>query len=332
MNRKPDLPIGLTIGDPAGIGPEITISLLTKHKDLRSKILVLANAELMALVMKHHNTKIPLNIISDPIKEKLKPSALNVFNIPYQGPIKYDPGHPDIDSGSLALASIKTAITLAQQKVLMAITTNPVSKENIARAGLKNFIGHTEYIANATKTKHFNMIFAGPHGVVGLVTTHLPLQKVAQHITENNIILSIENLNNHPICNINKAPSIAILGLNPHAGENGLLGNEEKNEILPAIRHCQSKGMKVDGPFPADSFWSRGWKTGKYDTVLAMYHDQGLIPVKSGVIGQSVNITIGLPVIRTSVDHGTAFDIAGKGKADIKGLHAAIQYAIKLYR
>jgi 4-hydroxythreonine-4-phosphate dehydrogenase len=212
---------------------------------------------------------------------------------------------------------------------LDAITTCPINKQAMNVAGYL-FPGHTELLAHLTQASTVAMMFLGSKWKVVLVTTHLPLKEVSKWITRDRILTTIrltgEGLRRY--FGVSQ-PRLAVLGLNPHCGEEGLLGEEEKDEIIPAIEEAKSLGMRVEGPFPADSFFDISG-IHPYDAVIAMYHDQGLIPIKIFDFKESVNFTLGLPFIRTSVAHGTAYDIAGKGLADSANLIKAITTAAKL--
>ncbi len=211
----------------------------------------------------------------------------------------------------------------AKKGQLNAIVTLPINKEAIKLAGF-NFPGHTEYLAYSFQVKNFAMMLANQKLKVVLLTTHLPLKEVPEKVKKEAVL--------EKLLLIKRAlPSsrIAVCGLNPHAGEGGLFGREEVEEISPAVEEARSLGIKVFGPFPADTLFGRALR-GEFDVVLAMYHDQGLIPVKLTGFGKSVNVTLGLPVVRTSVDHGTAYDIAGKGIADTGSFREAVKLALEL--
>jgi 4-hydroxythreonine-4-phosphate dehydrogenase len=224
---------------------------------------------------------------------------------------------------------IEEAARWVRNGKLDAMTTCPINKQAIHDAGY-SFLGHTELLAHLAKASLVAMMFVGSKWKVVLVTTHLPLHKVAQWITKERV-LSIIRLTGEGLKKYFgiPRPRVAVLGLNPHAGEKGLLGKEEGKEIIPAIEKARSQGIKVEGPFPADSFFNLSGSS-SFDAVVAMYHDQGLIPIKMFDFQRSVNFTLGLPFIRTSVGHGTAYDIAGKGLADPNNLTNAILLASNL--
>jgi len=248
-------------------------------------------------------------------------SQLNVASLQF--------GKPDRKCGEAMVKYIEEAVQWVQGGKLDAITTCPINKQAINVAGYA-FSGHTELLAHLVQASSVAMMFLGSKWKVVLVTTHLPLKEVSKWITSNRVLSAIrmtdEGLKKY--FGITH-PKIAVLGLNPHCGEEGLLGEEEKMEILPAIEVGRSIGMEVEGPFPADSFFDL---SGRYtfDAVISMYHDQGLIPIKMCDFNEAVNFTLGLPFIRTSVGHGTAYDIAGRGLADPNNLLRAVSMAAKL--
>jgi 4-hydroxythreonine-4-phosphate dehydrogenase len=224
---------------------------------------------------------------------------------------------------------IEEAVRCVRSGKLDAMTTCPINKQAMNSAGY-SFPGHTELLAHLAQASPVAMMFLGSKWKIVLVTTHLPLKDVSRWITANRI-LSTLRLTDEGMKKYfgTTHPKIAVLGLNPHCGEEGLLGEEEKREILPAIEEAKSLGMDVEGPFPSDSFFNLSGRTA-FDAVISMYHDQGLIPIKMFGFKEAVNFTLGLPFIRTSVDHGTAYDIAGRGLADPTNLVTAISTAANL--
>ncbi len=283
------------MGDPAGIGPEVIIKAL-KRPDVShaGRFILIGDAKLLSKCSGQHITKV---------------------NVPWK-----DPGQ-----GSLHF--LDKAIDLIKAGVVDALVTAPLSKERV-HCYAKDFVGHTEYLAKSFGVKHFDMMFIADKMRLTIATRHMPLKEVPAAITKrlvlNSIVLMDETLKNKFRI---KSPKIAVLGLNPHAGENGLLGKEEGRYILPAIQAAQAQGIKVLGPFSADTFFiqERG-----FDGIIAMYHDQGLAPIKGMYFKDLVNFTAGLPFVRTSPVHGTAFDIAGKNKADASSMAAAIKLACAL--
>ena len=240
----------------------------------------------------------------------------------------FPPGVLSAAAGRAAYEAIVSAVNDAQQQIVDAIATAPVNKEAFRLAGLP-WAGHTDLLAHLTGARDVAMLFYSDALRVVLATIHIPLADVPRALTsaslEATIALTAREL---PAFGIER-PRIAVAGLNPHAGENGLFGREEETIIAPAIAKARDRGIAVSGPFPADTIFLRA-RRGEFDVVVACYHDQGLIPVKLTAFGQAVNVTLGLPIVRTSVDHGTAFDIAGKGLADPESMISAVLLAAKL--
>jgi len=243
---------------------------------------------------------------------------------------KFQPGILSADAGKAAYDAIVRAAADAQKGDVSAIATAPVNKEALRLAGFP-WNGHTDLLAHLTGAAHVAMMFYSDELRVVLATVHVPLADVprllTQKVVEDTIALTAREL---PLFD-KVPPRIAVAGLNPHAGEHGLFGREEETAIAPAIACCRARGIDVSGPFPGDTVFVRARK-GEFDVVVACYHDQGLIPVKLAAFGRAVNVTLGLPIIRTSVDHGTAFDIAGKGIADPESMIAAVLLAARLAR
>jgi 4-hydroxythreonine-4-phosphate dehydrogenase len=243
---------------------------------------------------------------------------------------RFAPGVLSAEAGRAAHDAIVRAATDAMRGDVAAVATAPINKEALRLAGLQ-WNGHTDLLAHLTGAKHAAMMFFSDELRVVLATVHVPLADVpallTQSLMEQTIALTAREL---PLFD-KVPPRIAVAGLNPHAGEHGLFGREEETVIAPAIACCRAKGIDVSGPFPADTVFVRARK-GEFDVVVACYHDQGLIPVKLVAFGRAVNVTLGLPIVRTSVDHGTAFDIAGKGVADAESMVAAVLLAARLAR
>jgi 4-hydroxythreonine-4-phosphate dehydrogenase len=244
--------------------------------------------------------------------------------------VTIEPGVLSAEAGKAAYDAIVRATADAQSGVVSAIATAPINKEALRLAGFP-WNGHTDLLAHLTGAKHVAMMFFSDELRVVLATVHVPLADVpkllTQTVLEDTIALTARELPRFGFA----TPRIAVAGLNPHAGEHGLFGREEAIAMAPAIACCRAKGIDVSGPFPGDTVFVRARK-GEFDVVVACYHDQGLIPVKLVAFGRAVNVTLGLPIIRTSVDHGTAFDIAGKGVADADSMIAAILLAARLAR
>jgi len=241
------------------------------------------------------------------------------------------PGQSTKEGGSYALKSLEAATAdLASNKIDVLVTA-PISKENIQRAGF-NFPGHTEYLADLSGGEEALMMMVSDRVKLALVTTHIPLSEVSKHITKDKVLSKITLFNNSlkkDFCLVR--PKIAVLGLNPHAGENGKIGKEENEIISPAINQAKENGIIVMGPYPADGFFGSSLFN-EFDGVLAMYHDQGLAPFKALSFDEGVNYTAGLPIVRTSPDHGTAFDIAGQNKASEHSIRNAIYLAMDVFK
>ncbi|MCK9555459.1 4-hydroxythreonine-4-phosphate dehydrogenase PdxA [bacterium] len=324
MSKKPV--VVFTMGDPSGIGPEICVKAA-----LSKKVLSVCSPVIFGdpLVIEEAGILIgkKIHIISGKLDSAELGKKICVMPaVKHKG--KLEPGIISALSGISAMKCIDVALRYALEGKISGIVTAPINKESIKKAGY-DFPGHTEYLADKTKTKDFAMMLIGGNIRTALVTTHLPLRKVAGRLTVSGIYRKILVLNDGMLKLGFKKPRIAVCALNPHAGEHGRFGSEEQKIIKPAIIKAARKKIDCSGPFPADTVFYFANKK-KYDAVLAMYHDQGLIPVKMLGFDDGVNITLGLPFIRTSPDHGTAFDIAWKNKASSKSMETAAILAAKL--
>jgi 4-hydroxythreonine-4-phosphate dehydrogenase len=243
----------------------------------------------------------------------------------------FQPGVLTAQAGRAAYDAIVRAVADAQAGTVSAVATAPINKEAFRLAGLQ-WTGHTDLLAALTGARHVAMMFHSDALRVVLATVHIPLADVPRALTRGSLEATID-LTARELPRFadagGRAPRIAVAGLNPHAGEHGLFGREEQETILPAVASCRARGVAVEGPFPADTIFVRAVR-GEFDVVVACYHDQGLIPVKLVAFGRAVNVTLGLPIVRTSVDHGTAFDIAGRGVADAGSMIAAVRLAARL--
>ncbi len=327
--------IGITMGDPAGVGPEIIAGALadkTLYEHCRPLVLgdpaILRQAIHSAAVQSVRD--VSLNIIETPARATGRPDTIDLLNTGIEAGAVC-PGRPTLTGGKAMVDSIFKAVALCQERALTAMVTCPISKALMHQTGC-HFDGHTELIAHLTGADHYVMMLAGERLRVALVTIHESLSDVPRLLDreriQHTILLTARALRSD--FGIDD-PRLAVAALNPHAGEGGRFGSEEADIIEPAIRAAQEAGARVHGPFPADTLFYRAL-SGTYDAVIAMYHDQGLIPLKLVHFSDAVNITLGLPIIRTSVDHGTAYDIAGKGMADPSSLKTAIRTAIQLAR
>ncbi len=308
MNKKVN--IGISIGDPSGIGPEVTVKALKRFKKPKDcEIFVFGDKA----VLTKYGSKNKFNLIDSKTIKKLWPK----------------PGVLSKQSGLASLLYLKEAVRFLKKGVINCLVTAPVSKEAISLNNIK-FRGHTEFLAEEFGVKKFVMMFISENLKVSLVTRHIALKEVSPALTKDNISTTI-SLTHYALRNYFKInnPRIAVLGLNPHASEDGLMGNEEGKIIKPAINKLKKIKKNIYGPFPADTVFKRALNR-EFHAVVCMYHDQGLIPFKMLHFGEGVNLTVGLPFIRTSCVHGTAFDIAGKGKADCRSMLRAIELAYQL--
>ena len=324
-----DLPrIAITMGDPAGVGPEIIVKIFqdeSVHEFCHP--LVAGDAACLRKTAVQFTPSVSVRPITSPEEALFIPGTLDVLNlgsVPASLPI----GQPGAEGGKVAIEYIRTAVDLALSQRVDAITTAPINKESIHRAGFA-YPGHTELLAEYTGAENVALMLAGDVLRVVLVTTHVPLDAVKPLITRERVATTLRLTHRWLIDHVTESPRIAVTGFNPHCSDGGIFGEEEKTAIVPAIDTVRGTGIEVVGPFSADALFSR-LELGQYDAVVAMYHDQGMIPVKMANEGTAVNVTLGLPVIRTSVDHGTAFDIAGKGTASPDSLKRALRMAAQL--
>ena len=319
--------IGFTCGDLNGIGLEIVIKTLCDHRILEFCIPVLfANNKSINFYRK---TLPDYNFVFTSCKDlsKLHPKQINVYHC-WEEDVNITPGELNEVGGKYALISLQTACKALKDGFIHCIVTAPIHKKNIQSKEF-NYTGHTPYLKDYFGAKDVVMMMVAENMKVALVTEHLPIAEVAKHITKEAILSKLSIMNQSLVKDfaIDK-PKIAVLGLNPHAGDDGLVGNEEETIIKPAIKEAKNN-MLVYGPFSADAFFAKG-NYEKFDAVLAMYHDQGLIPFKSLSLGEGLNYTAGMTVVRTSPDHGTAFDIAGKGIANHESTMEALFKALEI--
>jgi 4-hydroxythreonine-4-phosphate dehydrogenase len=331
--------IAVTVGEPAGIGPEISIRAAWARRHEVNCVL-LGDAAFLAMTANDIDPGIKLSALSLMAVRNgglphFGPDRISVIDVPLGAHVV--PGKLDKENGRAVLDTLDAAIEGVKAGWFEAVVTAPLQKSTINDAGVK-FSGHTEYFAEKTGTPHVVMMLAGPQAGSGdqlrvaLATTHLPLKDVSAAITQDGLarVLDIIDADLKAKFGI-AAPRILVCGLNPHAGENGYLGREEIDTIIPAIAAAQARGVDARGPYPADTLFQPKYLQDA-DCVLAMYHDQGLPVLKYATFGNGVNITLGLPLIRTSVDHGTALDLAaqGVGKADSGSMEQAISAALAM--
>ena len=321
--------ICITMGDPAGIGPEIILKVLSDPEICKICLpLVLGDYEALSTYNKHGESR-RVQKVNDPSEAKGIPGVIDLMPVSEMKEGSVVPGRPNLEGGQAMVSYIERAVELIQSDKAAAIVTCPISKSLMHEAGYP-FDGHTELLAYLTKTDEYVMMLAGDRLRVALVTIHCALEEVPRKLDETKVYKTIDITARAMAKDFGfSRAKIAVAGLNPHAGESGLFGQEERQHILPAVERARSKGLDVVGPLPADTLFFQA-VSGRYDVVIAMYHDQGLIPLKLLHFSDAVNVTLGLPIIRTSVDHGTAYDIAGKGQADASSLKAAIKMAVEM--
>ncbi|WP_394993886.1 4-hydroxythreonine-4-phosphate dehydrogenase PdxA [Emticicia sp.] len=321
--------IGISIGDFNGIGPEVILKAVGGNRLNKICTPVIYGS---GKVINRYRQLLEIKdwqFFTIQKIEQLNNKQVNLINCMNDQNLEVQPGLITPDGGKLALESLKRAVEDLKMGKIDALVTAPINKHNIQSDEFK-FPGHTEYLAEAFGTKDVLMFMVSDDLKIGVATGHLPLEQVKENINKDLIVRKLEQIKTSLKRDFGiQKPRIAVLGLNPHAGENGLLGNEEKEIINPAIIEFKKKGNIVFGPFPADGFFgTAAWKN--YDAVLAMYHDQGLMPFKMIAFENGVNFTAGLPKVRTSPDHGTAYDIAGKNIADESSMMHAIYTAIDI--
>ena len=322
--------IGITCGDLNGIGIEIILKTFSDNRILEhcTPVIFASNK-----VINFYRKSVPdTNLVWQNIKEinKVNPKQVAIFNC-WEEEVTITPGVLNETGGTYAIKSLIAATTALKQNEIQGMVTAPIHKKNVQSAEF-SFTGHTPFLKSFFGVKDVAMILYSGNFRVALLTEHVPVSEVAGHISREAILskLAILNESLKKDFGITK-PKIAVLGLNPHAGDEGLIGKEEESIIKPAIKEAKQNNLLVTGPFSADAFFARQYQD-RFDAVLAMYHDQGLIPFKAMASGEGVNFTAGLPVVRTSPDHGTAFDIAGKGIADESSLRSAVFECIEIIK
>jgi 4-hydroxythreonine-4-phosphate dehydrogenase len=328
------LPLALTLGEPAGIGPDITFAAWRRRAELGlSPFYILADPNFLRARAEHMASDVPITVVEPSAAVATFAQALPVVDIGVT--ITAKPGQPDNSSAPAAIASIRRAVHDVHTGRAQAVVTNPVAKTILYRSGFAE-PGHTEYLAKLAAemmgiVAQPVMMLWSPELAVVPVTIHLPLREVMTQLTTELITSTGEIVARDLTERFGIArPRLAIAGLNPHAGEDGALGEEDGMVVAPAVARLRAQGIEARGPLPADTLFHAAARA-TYDAVLAMYHDQALIPIKTLAFDHAVNVTLGLPFVRTSPDHGTAFDIAGSGRADPSSLIAALRLARRLY-
>jgi 4-hydroxythreonine-4-phosphate dehydrogenase len=319
--------IAITMGDYNGIAPEVILKSVIQ-RNVQQHVIPLLIGSIDVFEYYARRFRISVNLCE--VDGRSRPSTTGK-TIPVLQPVRFHkpkitPGVVSAEAGNMSGKAIELAVELCRKGIADGIVTGPVSKDAMHRGGYK-YPGQTEMLLKLSKSKRVAMMLAAKNFRVGLATVHYPLKDVSKHLTKKRILEKLSIIRDSLINDFGiPSPKIAMLGLNPHAGENGILGNEEIDVIIPAMKEAKRKKMKVAGPFPADAFFgTHAFKN--YDAIMAMYHDQGLIPLKMHGFDFGVNISAGLSIVRTSPDHGTSFDIAGKGIANPSSMVEAIMLA-----
>lgn len=336
--------LAITMGEPGGVGPEIIAKALNSPEVKRHCTpVVIGDAYVMEVALKLLKLPIKLKIIKSPKESKPDKDSIDIIDMrtiipPHPPSLKGGRGDsfvkifiknkPTAEGGYACASYIKKAVELALDRQVDGIVTAPISKKALKMAGFK-WPGHTEMLSDLTKTKDYAMMLVGEPLRVILVTIHTALKDVPDLITKDRVLKTIRLAKKACDMLEIKNPRIAVAGLNPHAGEEGIFGDEETKKIIPAIKVAMKEGTPVSGPYPPDTIFHKAYK-GDIDIVVCMYHDQGLIPLKMIAFNEGVNVTVGLPFIRTSPDHGTAYDIAWKGIANPSSMIEAIKLAARL--
>lgn len=320
------VPLGITMGDAAGIGPEIVVKCFAQG--LGAPAVVYGDVAAMQRAVTLVGARLTIVPIASPADLPDSADAIGVIQCGPALPADLPAGEVAASAGRVSYEAVCHAIDDARAGRLRAIVTAPLNKASMHAAGV-DFPGHTEILAARTQTADFAMMLANDVLRVLLVTIHVPFAEVIQGITFEAEVRAMTLAHNACRQMGIAAPRVAVAGLNPHAGENGKFGREDIDIIAPAIAHARALGMDASGPWPGDTVFMRA-RQGEFDIVVAQYHDQGLIPVKYLGIDEGVNVTVGLPFVRTSVDHGTAFDIAWRGVADAASLKTAFDLALKM--
>ena len=321
------LPYGVTIGDSSGVGPEILLKAFAAG-ELTWPVVVFGDTEAMRFYNDHLRYGVSLRSIQS--AAGYQPNSLNIIDQKIIEQSEITPGKLNQKAGYAAREYVIAATHAAIAGEIAAMVTLPMNKE-ATRLSDSTFTGHTELIGELCGKDDVTIMLASDDLIVTHVSTHMSLLQ-AIHAAKQARIQTIIELTAHAVANLLPSPRIAVAGLNPHAGENGLFGDEEIKEIIPAVKWAQEKGFPVQGPFPPDTLFYMAVRRKQFDAIVCMYHDQGHVPLKLLDFEGGVNITLGLPIIRTSVDHGTAFDIAGTGVASTHSLIRAIEFADKLAR
>lgn len=327
MKNAENIIVGISIGDLNGIGSEVILKTFddTRMLEMCTPV-IFGNVKVLSFIKKNLNSELQLHGIDH--LDQLVKGKVNVLNV-WKESVEINFGQNDENIGQYAIKSFVAATKAIKEGLVDVLVTAPINKYNIQSDDFK-FPGHTDYLNQQLEGDALMFMVQGDLRV-GLMTDHVPVNEVSKHLTENLIVQKIQTINKSLIqdFSINK-PKIAVLGLNPHAGDNGVIGKEDDQVIRPAIKKLFDKGLLVFGPYSADGFFGSA-QYEKFDAVIAAYHDQGLVPFKTLSFGSGINYTAGLDKIRTSPDHGTAYEIAGKGKADASSFKEAVYLALDIY-
>ena len=329
MNKKAEnIIVGISIGDLNGIGSEVILKTFEDSRMLEMCTpVIFANAKILSFVKKSFTSTVQFHGVDK--LEQILPGKVNVFNLWREG-VDINLGKNDEKIGEYAIKSFVAATKALKEGLIDALVTAPINKYNIQSENFK-FPGHTDYLDQELEGNAL-MMMVQDNLRVGLLTDHVPLNEVSSHLTEELIVRKIETIRKSLVQDFSIVkPKIAVLGLNPHSGDGGVIGKEEDLILKPALKKIFDSGTMVFGPFSADGFFGSG-QYEKYDAIVATYHDQGLIPFKTLSFGKGVNYTAGLNKVRTSPDHGTAYDIAGKDMADFNSFKEAVYLAIDIFR
>lgn len=323
--------VAVTMGDPAGVGPEVVLKAAVDPAVAKvARPVVVGDADLLGRVAAALGLPVRPVRVQDPAEASFEPGSVPVVDRGFLPPGWYSPGRIDPVAGAAAVACVLEAAALAMAGRVGAIATAPLNKAAMHAAGFTRYAGHTEILTEATGARDSAMLLVARNLRVIHVSTHVSLAEAVRRVTpqrvERVIRLADEAVRDLGI----PRPRIAVAGLNPHAGEGGLFGREDQDVLAPAVARCRADGIEVSGPWPGDTVFYRAAHRDEFDVVVAMYHDQGHIPIKMYAFDHGVNVTVGLPIIRTSVDHGTAFDIAGQGIARPASMIEAIRLAARM--
>lgn len=326
-NQRPLLAI--TMGDPAGIGPEVIVNALATPLPFDvARPLVVGDVRILQRAAAWTGLDLRFEQVTDPTSAHYAPGTISVLDLANADPASIPPGKVSAAAGRAAVEYVFAACDLALAGQVDAVVTAPLNKEAMHLAGFR-YPGHTELLAERTHAQRISMLLVGPKLRVVHVSTHVSLAEAIRRVTAERVLEVIHLAQRSCVALGIAHPRIAIAGLNPHASEGGLFGDEEAAQVVPAIARARAEGLHVSDPLPPDTVFLRA-VNGEFDIVVAMYHDQGHIPMKLLAFDSGVNVSMGLPIIRTSVDHGTAFDIAGTGKARETSMLAAIEVAVQM--